>query len=213
MRLHDYWRSSAAYRVRIGLNLKGLPYRQTAHDLRVNAHKAPAYEALNPQGLVPALETGGGTLVQSLAMLEWLEESYPAPALLPTTSAQDRAVVRAMALIVASDIHPLNNLRVLKALRERFGADEAAVQDWIGGWIQQGFAGLEPMIARHGGLLAFGDQPTIADCCLVPQVYSARRFKVDLTAFPRLVAAADAASALPAIAAAHPDLQPDADPR
>jgi maleylpyruvate isomerase len=211
MRLHDYWRSSAAYRVRIALNLKGLGYEQTPHDLRVGEQRTADYAQLNPQRLIPALEADGLVLTQSLAILEWLEERYPAPPLLPSR-ASERAVVRAMASLIACDIHPLNNLRVLNELRENFGATEPQVSAWISRWIAEGFAALEIQIERHGGRFAFGDAPSFADCCLVPQLYSAMRFGVKLAPYPRLVAAGDAASMLPAVAAAHPDLQPGANP-
>jgi maleylpyruvate isomerase len=148
-------------------------------------------------------------LVQSLAILEWLEAAHPQPALLPAAPL-DAALVRGMAGLIASDIHPLNNLRVLTALRAEFGATEAQISAWIARWIGEGFSALEPLIARHGGLFAFGDHPTIADCCLVPQVYSAERFGVDLTPYPRLMAAVSTARALPAFADAHPDRQSDA---
>ena len=209
MILHGYWRSGAAYRVRIALALKGVAYKQVTHDLRLGAQASDAYRALNPQGLVPALEADGDVLTQSPAILEWLEERYPAPALLPEATT-DRAIVRAMAATVACDIHPLNNLRVVQALQRDFGLDGAAVQAWMGRWMGDGFAALEVMIARHGRGFAFGDTPTIADCCLVPQVYSAERFAVDLTPYPQLIAAADRARALPAFQAAHPDRLPDA---
>ena len=211
IRLHGYWRSSAAYRVRIALNLKGLAYRQVPHDLRTGAQRHQSYTMLNPQGLVPALETNQGVVTQSLAILEWLEETHPAPALLPT-SARSRATVRAMAGLIACDIHPLNNLRVLTTLRSEFGADEAQVSAWIGRWITEGFGALETLVARHGGQYAFGDTPTLADCCLVPQVYSAERFGVDLSRFPRILDCTAATLALEPVAKAHPDRQPDADP-
>lgn len=210
MLLHGYWRSTAPYRVRIALELKGVAFAQVTHDLRAGAQRDPAYLALNPQGLVPALETGGTVLTQSPAILEWLEERYPAPPLLPADR-QARAVVRAMAAMIGCDIHPLNNLRVLTALREEFGASGAQVTAWIARWIAAGFAALEPMIERHGDGFAFGDMPTLADCYLVPQLYSAERFGVDVASFPSLVAAAGRARALDAFAAAHPDRQPDAD--
>jgi len=208
--LHGYWRSGTSYRVRIALNLKGLDHAQATHDLRTGEQRSDAYRALNPQGLVPALETDSAVLTQSLAILEWLEERHPEPPLLPT-GAEDRAIVRAMAALIACDVHPLNNLRVLDALRKDFGAEDAAVKRWIARWIGDGFAALEVMIARRGCGFAWGDAPTIADCCLVPQVYSAERFGVDLSPYPAIVAAADRARALPAFAAAHPDRQPDAD--
>jgi len=208
--LHSYWRSTAAYRVRIALNLKGLDYQQIPHDLRVGEQAAPAYASVNPQQLIPALEVDGVVLTQSLAILEWLEETHPEPRLLPARAA-DRAAVRAMAQTIACDIHPLNNLRVLARLRAEFGADENAVSRWIAGWIADGFEALETLIAKRGGAFAYGDTPTLADCCLVPQVYSARRFNVDLAHYPRLVDAADRAGELDAFVAAHPTNQPDAD--
>ena len=208
--LHGYWRSSASYRVRIALNLKGVDYRQVSHDLRVGAQNDPAYRALAPQGLVPALEVEGGVLTQSPAILEWTEEHYPEPPLLPA-GAMDRARVRSMAAIVACDIHPLNNLRVLKALREEAQASEAVAQGWIGRWIGDGFAALEAMVQAQGDHFCFGDAPTIADCCLVPQIYNARRFGVDLSAFPALVAVDAHCATLDGFARAAPERQPDAD--
>lgn len=210
IRLHGYWRSGAAWRVRIALEVKGIDYVQVSHDLRTGEHRDAAYAALNPQMLVPAIEADGVVFSQSPAILEWLEERYPAPALLPQDAAE-RARVRAMAMIVCCDIHPLNNLRVLNALRTDLAADDAAVNAWIARWIAEGFAAIEPMIARHGGQFAFGDCPTIADCCLVPQVYSARRFGVPLDAYPLIVGVADRCETLPAFARAHPSAQPDAD--
>ncbi|WP_375419989.1 maleylacetoacetate isomerase [uncultured Sphingomonas sp.] len=209
VKLHGYWRSSAAYRVRIALALKGVAYEQVTHDLRTGEQGADAYRALNPQGLVPALETGDSVIVQSPAILEWIEERFPDPALLPAGT-DDRAAVRAMMGIVACDIHPLNNLRVQTMLRRDLGADDAAVTAWIARWIGDGFAALDVLITRHGRGFAFGDAPGLADCVLVPQVYSAERFAVDLAPYPALMAAADRARALDAFAAAHPDRQPDA---
>jgi maleylpyruvate isomerase len=208
--LHGYWRSTTAYRVRIALAMKRVAYAQVAHDLRTGAQRDAAYRVLNPQGLVPALETDDAVLTQSSAILEWIDETYPDPPLLPIC-ANDRAIVRAMAATIACDIHPVNNLRILNALRTEFGADEVAVNRWIARWIGDGFAALETQIARYGGGFGFGATPTIADCHLVPQVYSAERFAVDLAPYPHLKAAADKARALPAFAAAHPDRQPDAD--
>lgn len=210
MILHGYWRSGAAYRARIALNLKGVAYGQRGHDLRVGAQRDPAYVSLNPQGLVPALEVAGGVIIQSPAILEWLEEAYPTPPLLPETPL-DRARVRAMAALIGCDIHPLNNLRVGKALRETFGADQAAVDAWAARWIAPGFEALETLVARDGDGWCFGNQPTLADCYLIPQIYSARRFNVPLEAFPRLLAVDEAAREHFAFAAAHPDRQPDAD--
>lgn len=210
MILHGYWRSGTSYRTRIALNLKDLAYDQVGVDLRAGVQRSDAFLRLNPQGLVPALETGEAVLTQSPAILEWLEERHPEPPLLPAAP-EDRAVVRAMAALVACDIHPLNNLRVLKALKADFNADQAALDRWAGRWIEAGFEALEGMIARHGDGWAFGASPTLADCCLVPQIYSARRFNVALEAFPMIRAIEARAADHPAFAAAHPDRQPDAD--
>jgi len=209
LKLHSAWRASAPYRVRIGLNLKGVDYEVAPVDLVAGQQKSEAYHAVNAQDLVPSLVLEDGrVLTQSLSILEWLEETQPGPALLPA-DAFDRQVVRAMAFIVACDIHPVNNLRILKALAG-LGVEEPARNSWARRWISEGFAALEPMIARHGAGYAFGDAPTLADACLVPQVYNAARFAVDLTPFPAIAAAAARAGEHPAIAAAHPNLQPDA---
>lgn len=211
MILHGYWRSGTSYRTRIALNLKGLAYTQAAVDLRKGQQKSDAYLAHNPQGLVPALEMDDGTvLIQSPAILEWLEEQYPQTPLLPS-GAVARAQVRAMAAVVGCDIHPLNNLRVLKAIK-RLGADDAATSQWIGQWIHDGFAALEVLVAKYGKGWCYGDQPTLADCYLLPQIYSARRFNIDLSAYPHLLAIEKRAEQHPAFVAAHPDQQPDADP-
>jgi len=207
--LHSAWRATAPYRVRIGLALKGVMYDYAAVDLLAGQQREPAYRTVNPQGLAPALDLGDGhILTQSLAILEWLEETRPQPAILPR-SALDRAIVRAMANIVACDIHPLNNTRVSRKLKE-LGLDEDAVSAWITGWITEGFDALEPLVARHAGMFAFGDSPTIADCCLVPQVYSANRFNVDMAAWPAIAGLAERTAMHPAFAAAHPSRQPDA---
>ena len=210
MILHGYWRSGAAYRVRIALALKGLAYETQGHDLRTGAQKAADYVALNPQGMVPALQIDGAVLTQSPAILEWLEETHPQPPLLPD-DALSRARVRAMAALIACDIHPLNNVRVGKSLREDFGADQAAVDAWAARWIVPGFTALEALVERDGQGWCFGDTPTLADACLIPQIYSAHRFNVPLDAYPRLLAVDAAAQAHPAFIAAHPDRQPDAD--
>jgi maleylpyruvate isomerase len=202
--LHDYWRSAAAYRVRIALGLKGLTYDAVAVDLRAGAQTSAAYRALNPQGLVPTLEAGGRPLSQSGAILEWLEETYPTPPLLPAPP-DDRQIVRAMVGVIGCDIHPLNNLRVLNALRATFHATDDQIKDWAGRWIGAGFEALEVMTGAHGGQFAFGDEPTLADCHLVPQVYSAERFRVDLAPFPTVRRVVAQAQAHPAFQAAHPD--------
>ena len=208
--LHSMWRATAPYRVRLGLGIKGLPYDYVGIDLVGGEARRAPYTDLNAQGLVPALVTDDGVLTQSLATLEWLEETHPAPPLLPA-SPRDRAIVRTMAEIVACDIHPLNNLRVLQALgslgHPMGGPDQQA---WGADWIARGFAALEPMIARHGAGFAFGDTPTIADCCLIPQIWSSSRFKVDLEPYPALRAVYDHAAEHPAFIAAEPARQPDA---
>lgn len=207
--LHGYWRSSAAYRVRIALALKGVAFEQVTRNLVKGEQRDPAYLHLAPHGLVPALEADGTVVIESPAILEWIEARWPTPPLLPGDP-DSAAVVRAMSAVIACDIHPINNLRVLNELRSAFGATDDQVKAWVGRWISAGFEALETLIARHGGNYAFGDSVTLADCYLVPQVYNARRFRVDLTPFPHLEAAADAASGLPAFLSAHPDNQPDA---
>jgi maleylacetoacetate isomerase len=208
--LYAYWRATAPYRVRIGLNLKGLPFDYVPVDLLGAEQRGERYGALNPQHLVPTLDADGLLLTQSLAILEWLEETRPSPPLLPADPGA-RAVVRAMAEIVACDIHPLNNLRVLQALGD-LGAPMGgpAQKAWGARWIEEGFAAIEAMVARHGGGFAFGATPTLADCCLIPQIWSSSRFGVDMAAFPALAAVAEKAATHPAFAAAHPDRQPDA---
>lgn len=205
--LHSHWRATAPYRVRIGLGLKGIAYDYAAVDLVAGEQREPAYRAVNPQGLTPALDIGGRVLTQSLAILEWLEDVYPDPPILPKAPL-DRAAVRAMADIVACDIHPLNNARVGRRLN-KMGIDQAGIQAWIHGWMIDGFDALEPMIARYGRGFAFGDAPTIADCCLIPQVYSAHRYELDLAPWPAIRAVAESAAAHPVFVAAHPDNQPD----
>ena len=204
--LYDYFRSSAAYRVRIALNLKGIDYEQRPINLAKGGQKDEAYRALNPQGLVPMLEIDGHRLTQSLAIIVYLDQRYRDPPLMPADPAEG-AHVRALAMTVACDIHPLNNLRVLKYLQGTFGIDDAAKDLWYRHWIEEGLAALEEMARPHAGAFLFGDSPTIADVCLVPQLYNARRFSVPLTDYPTLRRADETASAHAAFAAAHPDRQ------
>jgi maleylpyruvate isomerase len=207
--LHGYWRSSAAYRVRIALNLKGVDYAQVSHDLRAGEQRQDDYLAIAPHGLVPALVAEGTILIESPAILEWIEATWPAPALLPEKP-EGAAIVRSMAALIACDIHPLNNLRVLNRLKEDFNASKDQVKAWVRHWIAAGFAPLEQLVAQYGGPFAFGNAPTLADCYLVPQLYNARPFGVDLTPYPKMLAAEEAALSLPAFQAAQPDRQPDA---
>jgi maleylpyruvate isomerase len=211
MQLHNFFRSGTSHRTRIALNLKGLRYDYVAVDLRKNAHQDPSFKALNPQGLVPALVDGDLVLTQSVAIIEWLEERYPTPPLLPT-DANDRAHVRALAAIVGCDIHPVNNKRILDTLRANFGADDSAINHWCSSWTSAGFAALEALLQadKHRGDFCFGNSPGLADVYLIPQVESARRFKVDLTPYPAIVAVDKACALLPAFAQAAPAVQPDA---
>jgi len=214
MRFHGYFRSSAAYRCRIAFNLKGVsPDFQSVHLRRDGGEqKGVAYRALNPQALVPALEVGGLVLTQSLAIVEYLDETYPHPPFLPSDSSA-RAQVRAFAQAIACDIHPLQNLRVLDYLRSELNQDQGAIDAWCRRWISEGLAACEALLERAGstGDYAFGDRPSLADICLVPQMFSADRFGVDLSAMPRLRAVRAACEALAAFADAHPTRQPDSE--
>jgi maleylpyruvate isomerase len=212
MTLYGFFRSGTSHRLRIALRLKGLQVVLRAVDLRRSEHAEAAYRAIHPQGLVPALVHDGRVLIQSPAILEWLEERYPQPALLPPEP-DDRARVRALASIVACDVHPLNNRRVLEALRERFDAGTQAVAQWCARWIGDGFDAIEALLASDAGRGDFcvGHAPTLADVHLVPQVESARRFGVDLARWPRIRAVDAACARLDAFRLAAPALQPDAD--
>jgi maleylacetoacetate isomerase len=202
--LYDYYRSSAAYRVRIALNLKGVPYDSVQVDLAAGGQKADDYRARNPQGLVPLLEVDGLRIPQSLAIISYLDAKIPEPRFVPSEPV-GAAHVQAMALTIACDIHPLNNLRVLKYLVGPLGQDEAAKYQWYAHWIREGLSALEAMAAERAGRFLFGDAPGLADICLVPQLYNARRFNVPLDDYPLLVRVDAAANSLEAFAAAHPD--------
>ena len=210
MKLHGYFRSSASYRVRIALNLKGLSADHLSHHLRKGEQRDPAFLAINPQGLVPALQDdAGAVLTQSLAIIEWLEETQPQPALLPKDPLR-RAKVRAFALVLACDTHPVQNLKVLARLRE-LGLPEEQVTGWAAWANREGLAACEALVANEAGPFCFGVTPTIADLCLVPQLFNARRFGVDVTVYPRLLKAEAAAKEMKAFADAAPDQQPDAE--
>lgn len=210
MRIWGYFRSSAAYRCRIGLVLKGVAAEAAYVHLRKGEQRGAAFRRINPQGLVPALDTGEGVITQSLAILEWLDETHPEPPLLPG-DANHRAAIRAFAQIIACDIHPLQNLRVLDYLRGEYGQDQDGVNRWCQRWIGEGLAACESILAERGGKgpFCFGEAPTLADICLVPQVFSAHRFGVDLDPMPRVRDIHRICNELPAFAAAHPANQPD----
>ncbi len=216
LKLYTYFRSSAAYRVRIALNLKGIDYDSIpVHLLQDGGQQLlPAYRAVNPSALVPALDDDGAILTQSLAMLEYLDETRPAVPLLPG-DALGRARVRALALAIACDAHPLTNLRVLKYLKNTLGLSDEAKQEWYRHWMAEGLAAVEALLAQGDpagtGLFCHGDSPTMADCCLVPQVFNAQRFAIDLAPYPRVARIHAHCAGLPAFAAAHPSRQPDAE--
>lgn len=212
MIFHGYFRSSSAYRCRIAFNLKGIEVDFRPVHLRNGEQKSEAYRELNPQGLVPALEDGETVLTQSLAIIEWLDETHPEPKLLPGDAMQ-RAKIRAFSEVIACEIHPLQNLRVLQYLKTELGQDQAGADKWCQRWIGDGLAACEALLAREhrGGPFCFGESPTLADICLVPQVFSAERFGVDLTDMPRVRAIHEACEKVPAFAEAHPSKQPDAD--
>ena len=212
MKLYGYFRSSASYRVRIALSLKGLDYDLQPIHLRRNEQRAPEFLERNPQGLVPALEHDGAVLAQSLAIIEYLEERFPEPPLLPSAPA-DRAWVRALAQIVACDVHPINNLRILQYLEKDLGLDDEARAAWARRWIDDGFAAMEAMLKDdpRAGDHCFGNRPTLADVCLVPQVVNSRRFDVDMARYPILARVYDNCMRLPAFADQAPERQPDAE--
>lgn len=212
MKLYNFWRSGTSHRLRIALNLKGLSAEHLAVHLGKEEHLKDAFKAVNPQMLVPALALDNGeVLIQSPAIIEWLEETHPTPALLPA-GASDRARVRALAAIVGCDIHPINNRRILEALRKQFNADEATVNAWCATWISAGFDAYEALLAADTarGAFSFGNAPTVADVYLIPQVESARRFKVDLARWPLITAVDVACNELDAFRRAAPAAQPDA---
>lgn len=204
--LYDYYRSSASYRVRIALNLKGVSYEQRPVNLLESEQRSESFRALNPQGLVPVLEIDGRLLTQTMAIVTYLDSRFPNPPLIPAM-APERAHVAAMAMIVAVDIHPLNNLRVLKYLKNELGHSQEEVDRWYAHWIREGLPALEAMAAPKAGKFLFGDIPTAADICLVPQLYNARRFNVPIDDFPTLLRAEENANKIEAFAAAHPDRQ------
>jgi len=210
--LHGYYRSSASFRVRIALNVKDIEWRGVSHHLRRGEQRGEAYLALNPQGLVPALEIDGLVLTQSLAIIDYLDETHPAPPLLPASAAA-RARVRMLAQLVACDVHPIDNLRVLNYLRGPLGQPEEAVRAWYNHWIAEGFTALEALLAGspETGLFCHGDEAGLADICLVPQVVNAGNFDLDLTPYPTLRRIAERAMALPAFQRAHPAHQEDAE--
>jgi len=214
MKLYGYFRSSAAFRVRIALNLKKLDYESAFIHLRRGDQRQPGFLDVNPQGLVPALENDDALLIQSLPIIEYLDETYPSPPLLPR-DAKGRARVRALAAIVACDIHPINNLRVLRYLLRPLGHDEATVETWYNHWIAEGFGALERLLAGDGrtGQFCHGDTPGLADVVLVPQVFNAHRYQsLDLTPYPTIVRIYETCLNINAFAAAHPDRQPDREP-
>jgi len=211
MKLYNFWRSGTSHRTRIALQLKGLDTEYVAVHLGKEEHLKDAFKSVNPQQLVPALDTGSEVLIQSPAIIEWLEEKYPTPALLPRDP-QRRAQVRALAAIVGCDIHPINNRRILEYLRHTFGANDDAINAWCGTWISAGFDAYEALLAvdTKRGRFSHGDAPTLADVYLIPQIESARRFKVDLTKWPLILAVEKACMALEAFQKAAPSQQPDA---
>lgn len=210
MRLHTFFRSSAAYRVRIALNLKGVPYEMVPVHLRRSEQHAESYRKLNPMGLVPTLEDGGAAINQSMAIIQYLEETYPNPSLLPDDPVA-RAHVRAIAFTIACDIHPLQNLRVLQYLMRNFGLTQEQTDEWYRHWVSQGLLAVEQMVKPKSGKFCFGDEPGLADVCLVPQLANARRVNTDLSQMPTLLRIEQNCQALEAFQRAEPSSQPDAE--
>lgn len=209
MRLYSHYRSSASYRVRIALNLKGIAYEIVPVDLGKREQRTAEYLAVNPQGLVPALDTGDGIITQSSSILEWLEETHPEPPLLPRDPAE-RARVRSMAALVGSDVHPLQNRRVLSYLKHEFKIDQEPLYAWARHWMAAGFDTLERVIGQTPGCYSYGAAPTLADVYLAPQLYNARMYGLDLAPYPNILSVERECAKLEAFAAAHPDRQPDA---
>jgi maleylpyruvate isomerase len=211
MKLYNFWRSGTSHRTRIALNLKGLTVEYVAVHLGKEEHLKNEFKVINPQQLVPALDTGREVLLQSPAILEWLEEKYPTPALLPNDP-KSRAQVRALAAIIGCDIHPINNRRILEYLRKNFGANEDAINQWCGVWISAGFDAYEALLNadNHRGRFSYGDTPSMADCYLIPQIESARRFKLNLSKWPLIMAVEKACMEMDAFRKAAPNEQPDA---
>jgi maleylpyruvate isomerase len=210
MLLYDYFRSSACFRVRIALNLKGLTAERRYIHLRRGEQRAPDYLAVNPQGLIPMLVVGDRRIAQSLAIIEYLDEKHPLPPLLPV-GAEDRAWVRSIALAIACDIHPIDNTRVLQYLDRNLSVDQAGRDEWYRHWIREGFRAINEQLGERRGTYCAGDTPTLADVCLVPQVFNAKRLDVDLAPYPRIVAIHEACMAIPAFADAQPSRQADAE--
>lgn len=209
MKLYSYFRSSAAYRVRIGLNLKGLPYDYSPINLLDGEHKSESYLGMNPQGLVPAMELQEGEVLgQSVALLEWLDETCPEPPLLPAEPLQ-RARIRSVVNSIACDIHPICNMSVTTYLKTNLDASQDDVTDWFTTWMHRGFSAIERVLAVNNSRFSFGDEPCLADVVLVPQIYNARRFNVDLDPFPNITRVVETCNALPAFSDAAPEAQPD----
>jgi maleylacetoacetate isomerase len=210
MKLYSFFRSSAAYRVRLALSIKGVEHETITLNLPQGEHRAPDFVALNPHRTIPVIDDDGVVLMQSLAIIEYLDARYPEPRLIPQDPLK-RARVQAFAQVIACEIHPLNNLRVLRHLRSELGLDEERVSAWVRHWIGESFVSLEALLSESAGRYCFGDELTLADVCLVPQMYNARRFGCDLTPFPSIVRVTEALRALPEFARAAPELQPDAE--